>query len=214
MAITAREPDSGDFVRILAPDGMQAAICCDVVDRGEVVNEKFASVNHKVSLHFLLAETIPSKWQHPHTSDRVDVHEDMVGRPYGISRWFTLSLHEKAALRQFLLTWRGKDFTAAELKGFDLEKLIGVPAALNIIHKQSQDGTKWYANIAGVSKLPAAWDAPLIPADYQRIKDRDNGDTEAGPIEASDPEGVGYGPGYDFSGEPIPEDDGTDGLPF
>ena len=62
-----------------------------------------------------------------------------------------LSLSEKANLRKDLESWRGKAFTAEELKGFDIEKLIGVNAMASIIHNQSGDRT--YANISSISKL-------------------------------------------------------------
>ena len=41
-------------------------------------------------------------------------------QPHVISKEFTLSLHEKATLRNFLKNWRGKDFTEDEAKAFDI----------------------------------------------------------------------------------------------
>ena len=75
-------------------------------------------------------------------------------QPQVISKEFTLSLHEKATLRGFLKNWRGQDFTEEEAKSFDIEKLIGAACMLNITHKKSKDGTKTYAEIGSVSKLP------------------------------------------------------------
>lgn len=75
-------------------------------------------------------------------------------QPQAISKEFTLSLHEKATLRGFLKNWRGQDFTEEEAKSFDIEKLIGAACMLNITHKKSKDGTKTYAEIGSVSKLP------------------------------------------------------------
>ena len=172
MAIIAKEPEGGGGTRILAPDGLQPAICVDVVDHG-MQESKNGKVAHKVAIYFLLNETIPTKWKHPQTDEVVEVPEKLIGLPFGINRWFTNSLFERAALRIFLKTWRGKDFTEAELEGFDLEKLIGVPAALNIVYNHSDFTGKWYANIEGVSKLPPTWDAPEIPKDYVRIQDRE-----------------------------------------
>jgi len=220
MALYANPPkDGGDFVRILAPAGLQGAVCCDVVDQGEKEQEwqGVTKMVPKISLHFLLGKVIPAKWKHPHTGETVDVHPDLVGRPFGVSRWFTNSLSEKANLRQFLAAWRGQDFSPSELVRFDLESLISVPAGLNIVHKQSQDGTKWYANLHSALLMPEGFEAPGIPADYVRIKDRppreDNGTpkSEPRPIEAKSND-VGYGPDYDFSGEPINEP--ADDLPF
>lgn len=75
-------------------------------------------------------------------------------QPQVISKEFTLSLHEKATLRNFLKNWRGKDFTEEEAKAFDIEKLVGAPCMINITHKQSKDGTKTYAEIGSISPMP------------------------------------------------------------
>lgn len=81
-------------------------------------------------------------------------------QPHVISKEFTLSLHEKATLRSFLKNWRGQDFTDEEAKSFDIERLIGAPCMLNITHKKSKDGTKTYAEIGSVSKLPKGLECP------------------------------------------------------
>jgi len=52
------------------------------------------------------------------------------------SKKYTLSLHEKSKLRPDLVSWRGRDFTDAELRGFDLENLLGVPCTIQIINKE------------------------------------------------------------------------------
>lgn len=225
MAIVASEPEGGNFPRILAPDGIQAAVCCDVVDRGLVESEWQGEkkTSHKVSIHFLLDEQIPSRWSHPHTNEVVMVPPELAGRPFGISRWFTLSLHEKSALRHFLKTWRGKDFTADQLKGFDLETLIGAPAAITIVHNYAESKDRYYANLEGISRLPKQWEAPTIPTDYVRIKDREQRDNGGNgrPAPAAQPAAAntyGRGPDADWDGEPIPSQDfgggPEDDLPF
>ncbi|MHA1379626.1 MAG: hypothetical protein ACTSRG_14730 [Candidatus Helarchaeota archaeon] len=45
-----------------------------------------------------------------------------------------MSLHAKATMRKFLESWRGKKFTKEELEGFDLQKILGKPCQLQIIH--------------------------------------------------------------------------------
>lgn len=59
----------------------------------------------------------------------------------------TPSLHEKAGLTKFLKDWFGRKLTDAETSSLDLDSLIGRPANVVIVHEQSQDGTKTYANI-------------------------------------------------------------------
>lgn len=220
MSIIVKRPENAG-VDLLAPDGLQAAVCCDVEDLGDVVNERYNNVSHKIKLHFLLAETIPTQYRHPQTGENIEVPEFLVGRPYGVGRRFTASLHEKATLRQFLKTWRGKDFTSAELEGFDLENLVGVPAALNIVHNYSETSDRWFANIEGISKLPVAWDAPKIPDDYVRRKDREDKGTDDGTPTVNERSGntQAFGPGPDTTDDPIPESvaegfEPDDDLPF
>lgn len=81
-------------------------------------------------------------------------------QPCVISKEFTLSLHEKATLRNFLKNWRGKDFTEEEAKSFDIEKLVGAPCMLNITHKTKKDGSGVYAEIGSVSAMPKGFECP------------------------------------------------------
>ena len=216
MPIIIKAPASTEYLDILAPDGIQAAICSDIVDLGyvETTWEGVTKSKPMIRITFLLDEKIPAQWEHPHANTTVNVgalKPDLVGRPFGVSRRFTANLHEKSSLRQFLKTWRGKDFTPEELDGFDVEKLIGVPAAITIVH--NQNGGKWYANVEVASKLPKQWAAPQIPDDYVRIKDREPKEERDEPEPEPVAAGVsfGRGPDADFSGEPIP---GDDELPF
>jgi hypothetical protein len=104
------------------------------------------------------------------------------GKPFTVSRRFNLSLHKKAALRATLEGWRGRAFSDTELMGFDLEKLIGVPCLLTVIHV-AHDGST-YANVSAVMRQPSGITA-VTPRDYTRSKDRhENG--EAGESIAED----------------------------
>jgi len=92
------------------------------------------------------------------------------GRRFDVARVYTLSLHERAALRKDLESWRGRKFTEIELDGFDLERLIGVNAQVQVTQDLSDDGTT-YANVSTV--VPPGKGAPkLAPLDYVRAKDR------------------------------------------
>ena len=71
------------------------------------------------------------------------------GRRFDVARVYTLSLHERAALRKDLESWRGRKFTEMELDGFDLEKLLGVNAQVAVTHDLGDDGTI-YANVSTV----------------------------------------------------------------
>lgn len=141
-----------------APAGLHQGVCVDVVDMGmlEVTFGGKTKTQHKVRLVWQIDEPM----------------ED--GRRFIVQKRYTLSLHEKANLRKELEGWRGKTFTDEELRGFDLEKLIGVNCFLNVV--QVTKGADTYANVAGIVQLKKG--LPRIdPHGYIRVKDRtaDNG---------------------------------------
>lgn len=154
----------------LVPPGQYSAVCIDVVDLGIVKTtwqgkEKTA---HKCRIVFELAEVDPD-----------------TGKRLSISSYFTASLSEKATLRKFLEAWRGRAFTADELKGFDTENLIGVGAVLQVVH--AQKGDKTYDNINSIMK-PMKGMPWLEPSGgYIRVKDRPTDANGAPPSDDAPP---------------------------
>jgi cell division septation protein DedD len=128
------------------PEGVFPARCYRLVDLGTVAGDWQGRPTHnrKVLISFeLLGEDCAM-------SD---------GRPFAVSRRFSLSLSEKSSLRAFVQQWRGKPFTAEELAGgFDLHKLLGAPALLTVAHVERAG--RQYANIVGVSALPKNYPCP------------------------------------------------------
>lgn len=142
----------GDFEK--APEGMRIARCYRVIDCGSHINPTFGKRQHLAAIGFELPTTLMTKG-------------DNQGKPFMIQKRYTLSHHEKANLRIDLESWYGKRFDTTALDkagGFDLEKLIGRPALLNIVH--SKDGQ--YANISSINPLvegqvcPPAINAPFV----------------------------------------------------
>ena len=179
--------DGGDFEN--HPEGQFRAVCMDVVDLGMVENKKFNKMQHKIALVF-------------HTEAKM---KD--GRPFEIWERFTATLTSNGYLRPFLESWRGKAFNPAELDGFDIEKLIGANAYIQVIHNRV--GDKVYANIKSVMMLPKGLDKVPATPGYERRKDR-----------APDPSKV---PAMAGGQEPPPldempagldDDGGEDSLPF
>lgn len=150
MAIWAREPKN-TFTP--APEGLLAAVCVDVVDLG-LVHDEFGS-KYKVQIRWAIEELDPE-----------------TGKPLLVVRKFTNSLHKKAGLRQALEMWRGRAFTAEELAGFDLEKLISAPCQVQVVHNVSAKG-ETFANVQAIIPLGRGMTKLAIPADYVRVKDRE-----------------------------------------
>lgn len=142
--LTVSESKTGNFE--MPPSGPIAARCSKLIDLGTQESTYEGETKHqrKLLLSWELAEL------------RTD------GTPFVISRRFGLSLHEKAALRGFLQAWRGQPFSAEELAGFDLRRLLSAPCLLNVMHTQRNG--KDYANIASISPLPKGMTAPELSA--------------------------------------------------
>lgn len=154
MAIMVTAGENKDYAP--APEGTHQAVCCDVIDLGEVLDTFNPGKKKRViSLVWQLGATI-------------------TGRPERLTagKRYRRSLNEKATLRHDLESWRGRPFTAAESLGFDLEKLIGANCLLNIVHKPSADGTKTYGNVVSVMPLMRGLPAMKVE-DYVRRQDRE-----------------------------------------
>jgi hypothetical protein len=55
------------------------------------------------------------------------------------------------------------------MEAFDIERLIGAPAYLNVVHAEKDGNT--FANVETVMPLPKSIPAPVV-LDYVRMKDR------------------------------------------
>jgi hypothetical protein len=91
------------------------------------------------------------------------------GEPMSISKNFTLSLAEKATLRKDLQTWRGREFTADELRGFELKNVLGAWAMISVIKAMGNNG-KEYTNIAAIMSVPQAVKKAGMPQHHNDLK--------------------------------------------
>jgi hypothetical protein len=146
MSINAT--DNG-IKRELVPAGNYPARCYSMIHIG-TVEEEFMG-KHKI------LNKVRITWELP-TEKRV-FKEENGEQPMVISQEFTLSMYEKANLRKFLESWRGKGFSEEEAKSFDITKLLGVPCMLSIIHTVSKAG-KERAEISAVAAMPKEMKCP------------------------------------------------------
>jgi hypothetical protein len=131
MALYARDNGGEDFEPMEM--GLQQAVCSHVIDLNIQTSEMYGD-KHQVAICFELSQKMKD------------------GRPFMISKIYTLSIGKKANLRKDLETWRGKPYGEEDLKGIDVEKLIGVNCYLNIMPHE-KDG-KVYGKISGINRLP------------------------------------------------------------
>ena len=150
MSLIAKESGGSTFTPV--PPGMYLARCYRIVDLGTQQSEYLGQVKNlpKVMLQFEV-----------HGED--DAGKPLVtmkGEPMTISKNCTLSLAEKATLRKDLQTWRGREFTAEELRGFSIDNVLGAWAMIAITKSAGNNGQE-YTNIANINSVPKAMKANL-----------------------------------------------------
>lgn len=136
--------DSGDFVSV--PPGMHLARCYRIIDQGTQRSEYMGKEKYlpKVMIQFEIHGE----------DDRGQPLVTQDGRPLSIAKSFTVTLADKSTLRKDLQTWRGREFTAEELRGFELKNILGAWAMLTVTHTESNGKT--YTNIASINPVPKA----------------------------------------------------------
>ena len=149
MSIIATNKGGGNNIEPI-PTGNYPARCYSMIHIGTVEENILGTIK--------IINKVRITWELP-TELKV-FKEENGEQPIVISKEFTLSMHEKSTLRNYLKNWRGKDFTEEEANAFDITKLIGVPCMLNITHKKSKDGQRTYAEIGSISTMPKGFECP------------------------------------------------------
>jgi hypothetical protein len=140
-------------------------VVVDVIDHG--MQESRFGRKHKVGIRWQIEEINPD-----------------TGKRFLVMRRYTLSLNLKATLRLHLEALRSRKFTAKELKGFDLESIIGLGCQLQVVHTTLDDG-RTFGNVQAC--VPLSKSMPrLKPIDYVRVQDRPANDTAGTETDVSD----------------------------
>lgn len=170
MGFVAKNSGGGDFKRV--PAGVHVARCFSLVDLGtQLTSGQYGEkMQHKIRIGWeLFGEDEEGK--------PLTILSDGKEMPLTISKSYTVSLHEKAALRKDLAAWRGKDFTDEEAKAFDVSKLLGAYCMVNVTTSETNGVT--YTNVAGLTPLPAALkNSKPSPVHSTVVFDLDNPDME------------------------------------
>lgn len=150
MSLMASDSGGGDFKP--APAGVHTGRCYRVIDLGTQSEIYRATGEKKVARKVLIGWELTNE----DADGQPVLHDD--GKPFVIASRYTLSLHKKAKLRADLEAWRGRQFTDEELRGFDLQKLVGAYCLINVTH--STNNGKVYANVASLTPLPGKMPKP------------------------------------------------------
>lgn len=161
MALIAKESGGGGGDFTPCPQGMHLARCYRVIDLGTQESTYLGKTKNlaKVMLQFEV---------HGEDEDGKAI-VTAKGEPMSISKNFTLSLGDMATLRKDLQTWRGKEFTVDELRGFELKNVLGHWAMISVIKAMGTNG-KEYTNIAGIMSVPAAIKKAGLPQGHNELK--------------------------------------------
>lgn len=165
MAIMATDTGGGGDYKPV-PAGNHRGVCSMVVDLG---NQRIQSqlYGESIKRQAYVAWELPDEpitWTDREGNERTG--------PMRIGKTYTVSLHENANLRADLESWRGRPFTEEERAGFDISKLAGAPALINVTHKAGGNG-KTYANVTAVTPLPKGMEKPTC-SDFPLVYDADN----------------------------------------
>ena len=127
----------------------------------------------------------------------------------------TLSANEKANLRKFLESWRGKSYTPEQAEaGLPINKLYGQSALVSIEHVLTRKGRK-FAKIVSIGPLPKAMPSPdgKLLIEYERPKFLV--DRKAAYAEALAKHREVLGDDVPMAAQPIEDEDETvDEIPF
>jgi hypothetical protein len=151
--------EGGNFE--MTPEGVHVARCYRMVDLGTQISEYQGQKKSQ--------RKVMVSWELLGEDRMAD------GKPFAVSKRYTLSMHEKAQLRNDLEAWRGRAFTPEEEHQFDVSKVLGNYCMLNIVHSVSNGKT--YANIASIMPMPKGMPKPQAVEDAY-LFDIDNPDMD------------------------------------
>jgi hypothetical protein len=163
MPLTVK--DSSDFIGV--PAGTHLARCYRIVDKG---TQK--GFQDKYQPTVMLQFEIHGEDENGKPLVTTD------GRPLSISKSYNCTLAEKSNLRKDLQMWRGKEFTSAELRGFELKNVLGHWAMLTITRKEANGKT--YSRIDAISSVPRSVKEMGLPQGVNALQvfDIENPDME------------------------------------
>lgn len=132
-----------------APEGSHPARCIAVVDLGTQTSEFNGEMRSRRALWI--------QWELPGEARTTGA---FAGEVFRVGSIYTRSLHPKSSLRADLESWRGKSFTAEELKQFDIARLLGTPCLLQVGRNE-----KGRARVNAVMSLPKGMTVPACVND-------------------------------------------------
>ena len=161
MSLVAKNNSSGESNFVPVPVGMHLARCYRIVDLGTQVKQTVGGLKHQRTIMISFEVHGEDSQGNPLVTAR--------GEPMSISADYNLTLNEKSTLSKHLEGWRGATFTDAERDGgFDLKKILGVWAMINVTSSLSKNG-KTYHNISGLMPVPRVIKEAGLPEGFNPL---------------------------------------------
>lgn len=135
--------------------GNHPAICYAVIGIGTQRNERFDTTHKQLII----------MWEICDETILIDGTE----KPKVLSKTYTASLNDRSTLRKDLESWRGKAFSAEELKGFDMQNILGKPCLISVIEEEKND--RKYAKIASIASMPKGMGKDLSAVNETKMFD-------------------------------------------
>jgi len=105
-----------------------------------------------------------------------EIDGDKLDLPATVWNSYNFSNSPNSNLRIDLTSWRGRDFTPEELKGFDITSIVVAPCLLGIVHNATPSRT--YANVQSVMKVMSDTVVPELENEEIRYSPTSAGDFE------------------------------------
>lgn len=158
MSLIVKENSDSTFTPV--PPGMHLARCYRVIDLGTQKSEYQGQIRYLQKLMIQFEVHGEDENGNPLLTSK--------GEPMSISKNYTSSLGEKSTLRKDLQTWRGRDFTPEELRGFELKNILGAWAMISVARSPGKNG-KEYTNIMSVNPVPASIKKSGLPEGVNQV---------------------------------------------
>jgi hypothetical protein len=134
MSLTVKD-NGGDFLP--SPEGLHIARCYALIDMGVQINKTYGNSSPKVLISWELMDAFMEN-----------------SKPFIQMQRYTASLSEKSNLRALLEAWRGRGFTAEELKGFKLKNILGATCYITTKHTINPQTNKRWSEVISICRLP------------------------------------------------------------
>jgi hypothetical protein len=162
MGTKVTDTGGGDFTP--APAGIHRAVCVAYIDLGTQEGPKYMCPGQTE-----FKQQVVIMWETPDETIEIEGEK----RPFVIAKFYTKSIGEKSNLCKDLESWRGRAFTPDERAGFDLDKVLGAPCQINIVHEIKDKKTR--AKLSAVLPLGKGMAKPISSTKPWRYDITENG---------------------------------------